>query len=156
LNLTVARFRVKEDNDSPWDAETERRATLRAVRFEGEYLFGSVPACRLLATEQRPLSDFTVQVTTRTEDRTISGSFPMRISIEKDHIGVETSFGNGNHELSSQVHEAAVKAVRAEIADGFGNEDRLDDFTAKIFEMAGEAAPEETMDPLAVDREATA
>ena len=132
INMTVARFRVKDVVEPAWDDEEEPRSALRAVRFEGSYLLGNVQACRLLAVDQRPLSDVTIQVRTRSKDRIITGRFPVRIAIEADHVAIDTGYGSGVHELSAQVHANVVQAVLDEIEDGFGNESRLDDFIQKI------------------------
>lgn len=152
INLTVARFKLAEDSTEPWDSEApERRATLRAVRFEGDYLLGSVPACQLLAIEQRPLSDMTFQVVSRNRERIIVGRYPVRISIERDHLAVETSYGAGNKELSAEVHAAVTRCVVDEINDGFGNEDRLEEFTQKILIRAEADEAVDTMDLLGED-----
>ena len=87
----------------------------------------------------------TMQVVMRNRERTIIGRYPVRISIESDHVAVETSYGAGNIELSVNVHAAVTGAVIDEINDGFGNEDRLDEFARKILLRA--EAPE-TADPI--------
>lgn len=130
--VTVARFRVKKDADLPWDAEQEAKPRLKAVRLEGDYLFDSTAACRLLAAERRPLTDVTIQITTRDEDEKIDGRFPMRIAIERDHVSVETSFGYGNQDKSRDLHDAAVAAVRDELLSGPGSLERLKTVVAQI------------------------
>lgn len=132
FNLTVVRFKLKDAEESgEEDDGAPRRATLKAVRIEGDYLLGSVQACQLLAVDQRPLSDVTIQVRLRNREQIIIGRYPVRISIEKDHIAVETSFGT-NVEASAGVHSDVTSCVVDEISNGFGNEDRLDEFAEKI------------------------
>ena len=132
FNLTVVRFKLKdEEEQGTEDDSAPRRANLKAVRIEGDYLLGSVQACQLLAVDQRPLSDVTIQVRLRDRERIIIGRYPVRISIEKDHIAVETSFGT-NVEASATVHADITACVVDEINNGFGNEDRLDEFAEKI------------------------
>lgn len=131
-HVTVARFRVKKESEEPWDAERPVRPRLKAVRLEGDYLFDSSSACRLLAVERRPLTDVTVQVTTRDGEGRIDGRFPMRIAIERDHVAVETSFGYGKQDKSRLLHEAAVQAVRAELSGLPSGSDALADVISQI------------------------
>lgn len=124
INLTVARFRLRENDQSL--SVSERRPELKAVRFEGEHLLDSVSACRLLAIEGRALVELAFQATVRDENDSARGRFPVRITAEKDHVAVQTGLGAGEHELSRQVHRSVIKSVSEALEFGADNTQRLE------------------------------
>jgi hypothetical protein len=113
-NAVLARFRLAKHEGS---AEPQtRKLSLRAVRFEGENLMASSAASSLMWTEGRPLVDLTIMVTaTASEsDRTIRGSVPVRIAVERDHVLVSTGLSS-DVTLTNEVHRAAVGQVELSI-----------------------------------------
>nr|WP_090281492.1 hypothetical protein [Mycolicibacterium komanii] len=117
LNLMVARF--KFDNSDPISSE---KPALKAVRFEGNHLLDSSQACRFIAIDGRPLANISLRVTVpRSDDGSGSikttSSFPIKISIEQDHVQVTTGLGD-DPLRSGDVHDRVKDAVWSEILKG--------------------------------------
>lgn len=112
INLTIARFNVRGNADADQEATVgERRPELKAVRFEGEHLLDSVAACRLLTVEHRPLVEVAFTALATSDDGSVRGRFPVRITTESDHVVAETGLGSEAHELSLHVHDLITTAI---------------------------------------------
>ncbi len=133
-NLTVARFEIEKGDGSASTAEGER-PTLREVRFEGDHLLDSVPACRLIATEGRALVDLSMRVSIRSTDGELV-RFPIRLGLERDHAVVLTGFGRYGPEASLQLHHDLVRAVESGFDDGVASRSRLESLAGRIDELA--------------------
>lgn len=148
LNLTIARFRVSAEGHETTE-EFARRPSLHAVRFEGTHLLDSVPACELLSEEHRALVEIAIHVRTAPRPGREGGRFPIRIGLESDHVVVATGYGSGQPELSLEVHQAAVEAVRQEIQQGFADEERLHELALRIRRRATATQSPDEADMLA-------
>jgi hypothetical protein len=123
INLTTARFRIGDTAIDPDDLTA--RPTLKAVRFEGTHLLDSASACKLLAQEGRALVDISMVMEVPDLDHDESNRFPLRISIEGDHVLVITGYGAVPGLQSMTVHQKILAAVESEVSDGWLNHDRL-------------------------------
>lgn len=136
LNLTVARFKVADDDYETTEGVIAKPALL-AVRFEGMHLLDSIAACRLLDHDHRPLVEMALRVSHRSQEDDTEGHFPIKTAIESDHVLVATGFGSVALE-SLQVHSLVVQAVSQEIEHGIGDQDGLRVLVEKIRKRAGE------------------
>jgi hypothetical protein len=141
-NLTVARFRV---GDTPVDTDDEdevvRRPSLRAVRFEGDHLLDSAPACKLLAEEGRELVDIAMHIDVPAGNGSETTRFPARVAVDRDHALVMTGFGTRRPELSVGLQRTLVDSVTAELRDGFADPARLQRLCERILERARAESP---------------
>ncbi|MCU1497836.1 MAG: hypothetical protein JWM47_1789 [Acidimicrobiales bacterium] len=137
-NLTTARFRMSEESvvaagdEHNADAESDqdegsgvvtRRPSLRAVRFEGDHLLDSITACKLLADEKRALVDIAMTATSP-EVEGEKATFPIRVSVESDHVMVFTGFGIAPS-VSSVAHKTLTTAIEEELSEGIVDEGAL-------------------------------
>jgi len=125
-NPVLARFRfTREEARTGEGGESSRKASLRAVRFEGRNLMASPAACGLMWTEGRPLVDITLMVSsTKSEtDSTIRGSLPIRIALERDHVLVSTGLAS-DVSLVNEVHRTVVAQVALSIENAVSDQDR--------------------------------
>lgn len=154
VNLTVARFSVTDRTEfSSVGLVGERRPELKAVRFEGAHLLDSIDTCRLLTLDRRPLVEVSFQTSVRGEAGHVKGRFPVRLSVEKDHIAVQTGLGSGEHELSLSVHKKVIEAVRANLENGTLDSDRIDQLFDRMQARAYAQQPPEKADILGADED---
>lgn len=140
MNLTVARFKVSDDRE----VERANRPTLRAVRFEGSHLLDSIPACRLLAREGRAMTEIALTIATAPSPSSPPRRYPIRISLEVDHVVVTTGFGADEPERSRDVHRSALSAVSQELRLGHEDDRRLENLVARMAERGlSETEPEQ-------------
>jgi hypothetical protein len=133
-NLTVARFEIENSTGKPSQAEADR-PTLREVRFEGDHLLDSVPACRLIGIEGRALIDLSLRVSVGdSSDDPIR--LPIRLTLESDHVTVLTGFGRHQPEVSGKLHRDLVHATEHGLAEGIVNAGRLESLARRIDERA--------------------
>lgn len=132
-NLTVARFEIDSEGGSRQQGDGER-PTLREVRFEGDHLLDSVPACRLISVERRALIELSLRVSAG--DPNADARFPVRVSLERDHATVLTGFGRQEPKLSAALHRALVRAVEDAFEEGVGDVGRLEALAVRIDEFA--------------------
>lgn len=138
-DLTVARFKVADDDlNTPTVDEGDRRPVLKAVRFEGKHLLDSIAACRLLATERRPLPEIALQASFQPlEGQHFSTRLPIKISIERDHVLVATGLGT-DPAISSDVHGRVLTSVEQEIESGTADAESLAELVSRIMARAQE------------------
>lgn len=141
INPTVARFRldheaVAESSDSP---------SLRAIHFEGNHIFDSVPACQFLIVAGRPLANISFRMKIRTSDASNAdnmGDFPVKIALASDHVQITTGLGN-DPVGSRMAHQTVKNAVWAEVKDGHPVESSLSELIERIRERANSAEDSE-------------
>lgn len=127
-NPVLARFRFNsrgEDAMASDGAERSRKASLRAVRFEGENLLASPAACGLMWTEGRPLVDLTVMVASVASevDSTVRGRLAIRVALERDHVLVSTGL-TSDIGLVNEVHREVVAQVALAIEHAVSDQHR--------------------------------
>lgn len=143
MNLTGAKFQVGRESK---DTTVERKPELKSVRFDGSYLIGSHSACTMLVTDRRALVDIAFQVAVRAKDGTDRGSFPVRLSVESNHVLVATGYGSsGDVATSREVHLKAVRAVEQEMVSGLGNESRLNDLVTELRAVAAKGTADKAV-----------
>ncbi len=142
-NLTVARFAI-ERSDETHEEEGER-PRVREVRFEGDHLLDSLAACRLIALDGRVLADLSLRVSFGDSDEV--ARFPLRISLERDHVLLITGFGRGLLEQSAALHRLLVNAVEQALDSGVKNVERLEALAVRIdaFARANQEVDRPTM-----------
>lgn len=139
-NLTVARFRLSDEDG----ADEDERPSLRAVRFEGQHLLDSVTACRLIAREARALVDASLLVSVGEGDG--EARFPIRLGFERDHTVVLTGFGRLRSEASAGLHAALVEQVEDAVESGVADPARLETLAERIERRAAEQSDAEQAD----------
>jgi hypothetical protein len=143
-NLTVARFQTSEDDPHalPEDAS---RPTLKAVRFEGDFLLDSIQACQLIALQDRPLVDASLWGAVDENNEQLW--YPIRFSVERDHLMVLTGFGRQSHEVTWMVHGRLVQQAQRAMLDGALDADQLNALLDRMheFALAGETADKPQM-----------
>jgi len=148
-NPILARFRFSKSDEEEQDQSGTRKPRLRAVRFDGEHLLDSREACSLLWLEGRPLVDLTVRVQARGDGDENWGRFPVRITIETDHVAVSTGYGSASLDRSQEVHRASVAAVQSALIGPEPDWERLNAVEAHIEKVATSETPPETAELLA-------
>lgn len=130
-NLTVARFEM--ERGAGGSRSEHDRPMLREVRFEGDHLLDSVAACRLIAVEGRALIDLSLKGTLAAMDE---GRFPIRLSLDRDHVMVLTGFGAHRPAMSAILQRALVRAVERALDQGVEKPRRLERLATRIDELA--------------------
>jgi hypothetical protein len=157
INLTVARFNVRPGGEiRSLRTVGERRPELKAVRFEGQHLLDSVAACRLLTLESRPLVEVAFHTSIRGEESGITARFPVRITMETDHVAIQTGLGESEHELSLRVHKLVVEACSDALTTGSLDSDRLDLLISRMRARAVSKEAPEVADIFSVETDNTA
>jgi hypothetical protein len=132
-NLTVVRFKML-DRD-PLEQENDR-PVLKTVRFDGNHVLDSVPTCRLLMGG-RDLTEVSMSIRSKPRTDGEFWTFPVRLTVEKDHVSVVTGYGAGAPiGQSSSVHEDLVRVVTEEIVDGIADPARLEELIRRVSERA--------------------
>jgi hypothetical protein len=145
INLTVARFKLGEDDAT----QTDSRPALRAVRLEGNHIWDSIPACRLAALEGRAMTEIALTVLTRATSDLPPRRYPIRITLERDHVLVTTGFGADSPEQCLDVHRSVIYAVTQEIRLGFGDEQSLGSLLRRMVVRANESTEPDRAEMLA-------
>jgi hypothetical protein len=134
-DLTVLRFKMSE-TASRGDEGIGEKPVLKAVRFDGNHLLDSIPTCRLLV-EGRDLVDVSMTLTSLPRNDGESWTFPVRISIDRDHVGLTTGFGVGAPlNLSRGLNDVLLEVLNEEITEGIANPSRLGELCGRIQERA--------------------
>lgn len=149
LNLTVARF--KFDNSETNDSS---KPALTAVRFEGSHLLDSVQACRFIVVDGRPLANISFRLSLRRSDSgdqtsKSTSTFPVKISIERDHVHVTTGLGD-DPLRAPEAHALVKRAVQAEIVDGHDPSD-LEELVFRMAKRAEATQPSDRPSMLSTD-----
>lgn len=143
-NLTIARFMTeKADKLAQTAPEEAREHALKAVRFEGNHVLRSPQACQFIAKQQRGLVDVSlrVEVPSLGDEDGEPPWFPIRLTLEADHIGVMTGFGRYKPERSRQLHRLVIDQARAAVSDGPADLEALNRLAARIKEVAESGEP---------------
>jgi hypothetical protein len=142
-NLTVARF-LTEKGDEAGTARPEEAGehSLKAVRFEGHHLFDSPQACQLIASG-RGLIDISLWVAAPelAADGGETPWFPVRCTIERDHVGVVTGFGRHRAERSLVLHRMLLEQLEAAISTGPVDLEELEELSTRIRRVAKSGRP---------------
>lgn len=147
INLTVARF--KFDNDETTDSS---KPALKAVRFEGSHLLDSAQACRFIVVDGRPLANISFRLSLQRSDSgdlKSSSTFPVKISIERDHVHVTTGLGD-DPLRATEAHALVKGAVQSEIADGH-DPSALEKLILRMAERAEATQPSDRPSMLSTD-----
>jgi hypothetical protein len=143
-NLTVARFVTEKDDDaSTTRPEEAGEPSLKAVRFEGHHLLDSPQACQLVALGGRGLVDISLWVAAPllADDGGETPWFPIRFTLERDHVGVVTGFGRWNPERSLRLHEMLIGEVEAAMSSGPDDPEALEELAERIYGTARSGKP---------------
>jgi hypothetical protein len=141
-NLTVIRFEIAKKLDE----EGSERPELRAVRFEGQHLLDSPPACTLLEAG-RPIVDMVLNVQSPPRPDGESARVPVRVAIEDDHVLVMTSLSK-SPSLAHDVHRSVLAEVELELGEGVKDPAALMALAARISDRATTTSPVERADML--------
>jgi hypothetical protein len=137
-NLTVARFRMSEDDLG--DEDRPDRPRLKAVRFEGTHLLDSIPACRLIALDGRALVDLSLVVVANPDSSDEPAELPIRLSFDRDHANVVTDLGN-RPDLAIRLHRELLLQVEQALQEGVKDVASLERFVERINEFARSGRP---------------
>lgn len=143
-NLTVARFVTeKADRLASTAPDEAQEHSLKAVRFEGNHLLDSPQACQLISLQGRGLVDISLWIAAPdlAEDGGLVPWFPVRFTVERDHVGVLTGFGRHRPERSAQLHRRLVEQVEAALEHGLLDEGQLNEFAEQISRVAVSGEP---------------
>lgn len=142
-NLTVARFVTEKGDQQEVRPEEAGEHSLKAVRFEGHHLLDSPQACQLIALHGRGLVDISLWVAASqlADDGDHAPWFPMRFTLERDHIAVLTGFGRHQHELSLRLHRQLTEQAERALSDGPLDAQGLEELGERIYEIARTGAP---------------
>jgi hypothetical protein len=137
-NLTIARFVTDKGDEHVVSPEEAGEHSLKAVRLEGHHLLDSNQACELIAKRGRGLVDMSLWVAV--PKLMIDGGtvpwFPMRFTVERDHLAILTGFGRHSHEHSLGLHQDVVKQAEAALVDGPADVAELENLAVKIAAVA--------------------
>ncbi|MDZ5661409.1 SAP domain-containing protein [Nocardioides sp. S-58] len=138
-NVTVARFKMANVEEHSWqDADAEnatgprtRQPKLHGVKLDGRYLLDSPAACNLMAIEQRPLLDVSMDLRCRQPGSNYADLHQVKISVETDHIAVSTS-QSVDQQGSQFIHDRVTAAMLDQIQYGLADEPRMNALTVQI------------------------
>jgi hypothetical protein len=131
VNPTLARFRFAHDQTA-----NENKPVVKAVRFEGNHILDSAQACRFIVEEGRPIANiaFRMQLTRPCDDEpgvARTSHFPVKISLEEDHVQVVTGLGDDPVGARS-AHRTVTIAVCTEMERGREDDHALDDLIERM------------------------
>ncbi|MGO9319685.1 MAG: hypothetical protein ACLQBY_02615 [Solirubrobacteraceae bacterium] len=132
-NLTMAGFETSRATEPP-DEESSDRPQVRSVRFHGQHILDSRPACELIVEHER-LAHIALQVWFRSEggERIL---LPVRVDLESDHATVITGFGMMPRGVSAQLQRLLVRDVEKKLIHGPSDPEGLRRLMGQIEERA--------------------
>jgi hypothetical protein len=137
-NLTMAGFEMSRATSPPEEGIGDR-PQVRSVRFHGQHILDSRPACELIVEHER-LAHIALLAWFRPNggDRVL---IPVRIGLESDHATVITGFGMEPREVSLQLHRMLIRDVEKKLLHGPSDPEGLRRLMGEIEERAKQ--PEE-------------
>jgi hypothetical protein len=135
-NLTMAGFEMSRTAE-PSDEEGSDRPQVRSVRFHGQHILDSRPACELIVEHER-LAHIALQVWFRPNggERIL---LPVRVDLESDHATVITGFGMEPRKISGQLQRMLVRDVEKKLIHGLSDPESLRRLMRQIEERAKQA-----------------
>jgi hypothetical protein len=132
-NLTMAGFEMSRTTE-PSDEEGSDRPQVRSVRFHGQHILDSRPACELIVEHER-LAHIALQVWFRPNggERIL---LPVRVDLESDHATVITGFGMEPRAVSAQLQRMLVRDVEKKLVHGLSDPEGLRRLMRQIEERA--------------------
>jgi hypothetical protein len=132
-NLTMAGFEMSRTMGPP-DEESTDRPQVRSVRFHGQHILDSRPACELIVQHER-LAHIALQVWFRPNgaERIL---LPVRVDLESDHATVITGFGMLPRQVSAQLQRLLVRDVEKKLLNGPSDPESLRRLMRQIEERA--------------------
>lgn len=132
-NLTMAGFEMSRTAE-PSDEENSNRPQVRSVRFHGQHILDSRPACELIVEHER-LAHIALQVWFRPNggERIL---LPVRVDLESDHATVITGFGMEPRAVSAQLQRMLVQDVEKKLIHGLSDPEGLHRLMKQIEERA--------------------
>jgi hypothetical protein len=148
-NLTMAGFEMSRAE--PSDEESGNRPQVRSVRFHGQHILDSRPACELIVEHER-LAHIAVRVWFRPNggERVL---LPVRVSLESDHATVITGFGMEPREVSAQLQRLLIREVEKKLLHGPSDPDGLRRLMGEIEDRARQAEEPERATMFAAEPE---
>jgi hypothetical protein len=134
-NLTMAGFEMSHAAE-PADEESDR-PQVRSVRFHGQHILDSRPACELIVEHER-LAHIALQVWFR-PSRDARVLLPVRVDLESDHATVIAGFGMEPREVSAQLQRMLVRDVEKKLLRGPSDPDGLRKLMDEIEDRAKQA-----------------
>jgi hypothetical protein len=151
-NLTMAGFEMSRTTAPP-DEDSADRPQVRSVRFHGQHILDSRPACELIVQHER-LAHIALQVWFRSNgaERFL---LPVRVDLESDHATVITGFGMVPRQVSAQLQRMLVQDVEKKLLRGPSDPDGLRVLMGQIEERARQAEEPERATMFAEEAERT-
>jgi hypothetical protein len=149
-NLTMAGFEMSR-GASVLDESTVDKPQVRSVRFHGQHILDSRPACELIVEHER-LAHIALLVWFRPNggERFL---LPVRVDLESDHATVITGFGMEVREISAQLHRMLIRDVEKKLVQGPSDPDGLRKLMGEIEDRARQAEEPERATMFAGDVE---
>ncbi len=150
-NLTMAGFEMSRGASSASDESTVDKPQVRSVRFHGQHILDSRPACEMIVEHER-LAHIALLVWFRPNggDRFL---LPVRVDLESDHATVITGFGMEAREVSAQLHRLLIRDVEKKLIKGPSDPEGLRKLMGQIEERARQAEEPERATMFAGDAE---
>jgi len=122
---------------------------VRSVRFHGQHILDSRPACELIVEHER-LAHVALLAWFRTDggERVL---LPVRVDLESDHATVITGFGMEAREVSAQLHRLLIRDVERKLVQGPSDADGLRKLMSEIEQRARQAEEPERATMFAAD-----
>jgi hypothetical protein len=145
LNLTAAGFATPKEETviAADDTEITSRPALKSVRFQGQHLLDSRPACQLIDRGQALVD---VSFLMRFANNTESAVVPVVLRFEQSHINVMTGSGAVAPALSRAAHDLVVRGVGQSLANGLRDEQSLRQLAGAVHDRAQRDAPVDKAD----------
>lgn len=136
-NLVTAGFQTDR---GPVKGE-EAKPRVKTVRFQGQHLLDSRPACELLVRGEALVElGMTVQFQIDAEHRS---SFPLVIRLERDHATIMTGFGVHPPTVARMLQNALTAGITKALNDGPADEAALKVLATQIKKRASNEKPVE-------------
>jgi hypothetical protein len=136
-NLTMAGFEMSRGASSVSDERTVDKPQVRSVRFHGQHILDSRPACEMIVEHER-LAHIALLAWFR-PNRGERVLLPVRVDLESDHATVITGFGMEAREVSAQLHRLLIRDVEKKLIQGPSDPEGLRKLMTQIEERANQA-----------------
>lgn len=141
LNLTAAGFKTAGEREASGEEET--RPAVRSVRFQGQHLLDSRPACELLVAGQALVDlSFLARMSLGNDQSVLA---PITVRLQRQHAAVYTGFGT-SPQLAQLLHREVVGGVKQAFETGLKDVSALERLARQIRARAEQDDPVERAD----------
>ncbi len=135
INLTVAGFETGEAEDAGEDA----RPRVRSVRFHGQHLLDSRPACELLVAGQGLVDlDFIARFSPTRDESVL---LPVGIRLHRDHVAVSVGFGTHPPAVANSLRREILRGLQTAFDRGLANAESLNRLANQVRDRALQEKP---------------